>query len=59
MISSHPRRSTSNGFILTSVAGNGQFRLCCSIALAIASRFLPSALMTDSVCRCSEMIRDA
>ncbi len=41
-ISSQPSRSTSNGFIRTSAAGNGQLRLCWSIALEIASRFFAS-----------------
>jgi len=41
-IVSHPSRSTSNGFIRTSAAGNGQLALCWSIALEIASRFFAS-----------------
>ena len=45
---SQPRRSTSNGFMRTSDAGNGQFALCWSIALEIASRFLASAEDTGS-----------
>ena len=39
---SQPRRSTSNGFIRTSAAGNGQLALCWSIAWEIASRFFAS-----------------
>ena len=45
-ISSHPRRSASNGFMRTSAAGKGQFVLCWSIALEIASRFFGSAPLT-------------
>ena len=45
-ISSQPRRSTSNGFIRTSEAGNGQLALCWSIAREIASRFLASGPLT-------------
>lgn len=45
-IDSHPSRSTSNGFIRTSAAGNGQFMLCWSIALEIASRFFASGEAT-------------
>src|SRR5665811_1794903 len=41
-ISSQPSLSTSNGFIRTSAAGNGQLRLCWSIAFEIASRFFAS-----------------
>jgi DNA polymerase IV len=48
-ISSHPNRSTSNGFIRTSAAGNGQLRLCWSIALEIASRFFASGDAIDSI----------
>ena len=43
---SQPSRSTSNGFIRTSAAGNGQFALCWSIALEIASRFFASGEAT-------------
>ena len=46
-IVSQPSRSTSNGFIRTSAAGNGQFELCWSIALEIASRFFASGEATD------------
>ena len=45
-IVSQPSRSTSNGFIRTSAAGNGQFELCWSIALEIASRFFASGEAT-------------
>ena len=41
-IVSHPSRSTSNGFIATATAGNGQLELWASIALLMASRFLTS-----------------
>ena len=46
---SQPSRSTSNGFIRTSAAGNGQFELCWSIALEIASRFFASGEATPQV----------
>ena len=46
---SQPSRSTSNGFIRTSAAGNGQFELCWSIALEIASRFFASGEATPSL----------
>ncbi len=42
--SSHFMRSISNGFIRMVCGGKGQFLLCCSLALTIASKFLPSAL---------------
>ena len=45
-IVSQPSRSTSNGFIRTSAAGNGQLALCWSIALEIASRFFASGEAT-------------
>jgi hypothetical protein len=45
-ISSQPSRSTSKGFMRTSLAGNGQFWLCWSIAFEIASRFLASEFAT-------------
>ncbi len=48
-IVSQPSRSTSNGFIRTSAAGNGQFELCWSIALEIASRFFASGEATAGV----------
>ena len=41
-VTATPSRSTSKGFIRTSAAGNGQFMLCWSIALEIASRFFAS-----------------
>src|SRR5207247_8862435 len=46
-ISSQARRSTSNGFISTAVAGNGHSRLWTSIARLIASRFLASEVATS------------
>ena len=48
-IVSQPSRSTSNGFIRTSAAGKGQFALCWSIALEIASRFFASGEATTEV----------
>ena len=48
-IVSQPNRSTSKGFIRTSAAGNGQLRLCWSIACEIASRFFASGEATDQV----------
>ena len=45
-ISSQPRRSHSKGFMRTSLAGNGQFELCWSIAREIASRFFASEFAT-------------
>ena len=44
---SQPSRSTSNGLIRTSAAGNEQFELCWSIAFEIASRFFASGEVTS------------
>src|SRR2546423_3981990 len=54
-ICSQPSRSSSNGFIRTSAAGNGQLALCWSIAFEIASRFLASAPTTAAILRTSRL----
>jgi hypothetical protein len=47
--SSHSIRSISNGFMRTVCGGKGHRALWSALALVIASKFLPSALMDPRV----------